>query len=187
MTNNNERKLNNFIKKVESKFKKYFVAYGIRKYKDEYYVNIIMDDRDVMKMEKEDLRRRINDIFKMFLKKDKNKIKAKAIFVSDLNESNIWKFLGKSAVIPNVKNTSSFINIKLPHKFLKTYKKLSKKFKLSDFIREINKISKKTYHRNTYQNWLKALKNAGFLKLKNKTYYKIEEPYKQTLLNDLRK
>ena len=26
--------------------------------------------------------------------------------------------------------------------------------------------AKKTYHRNTYQNWLKSLKSAGFLKLK---------------------
>ncbi len=187
MTDDNERKLNSFIRKVETKFKKYFVAYGVRKYKEKYSVNIVIDDRDVMNMEKEDLRTRINDIFGLFLKKDQDKIKAKTIFVSDLNESNIWKALGKRAIILNVKVTSSFVNIKLPHKFLKTYKNLPKKFKLSDFIREINKISKRTYHRNTYQNWLRSLKNAGFLKLKNKTYYKIEEPYKQTLLNDLRK
>jgi len=186
MANNNEKKLNNFIKKMESKFKKYFVAYGVRKYKDRYSVNIIIDDRDVMKMEKDDLRMRIKDIFKLFLKKDQDKIKAKVIFVSDLNESNIWKALGKYAVIFNVKITSSFVNIKLPKNFLKVYKRLPKKFKLSDFIREISKISKKTYHRNTYQNWLKSLKNAGFLKLRNKTYCKVDEPYKKTLLSDLK-
>jgi hypothetical protein len=179
----NEEKFRRFIKKVENKFKKYFVAYGVRKQKDHYFVNIIIDDRDVMKMEKEDLRTLINGIFKMFLKKNQDKIKAKTIFVSDLNESNIWKVLGKNAVIFNVKTTSSFIKIKLPNTFFEGYKKLPEKFKLSDFIREFN--PRKKYHRNTYQNWLKLLKNAGFLRLKNKTYYKIEESYKRNLLNDL--
>lgn len=184
MTDYNEEKLKKFIKKVGNKFKKYFVAYGIRKHKDKYSINIIIDDRDIMKMEKKDLRKRINDIFKLFLKEDPENIKAKTTFVSDLNESNIWDALGKNAVIFNVKATTSFVKIKIPYNLLKIYKELPQKFKLSDFSREINKASKKTYHRNTYQNWLKSLKNAGFLKLKNKTYYKIEEPYKKTLLED---
>ncbi len=183
MANNTEEKLKSFVRKIEKKFKKYFVAYGVRKHKDDYSINVIMDDRDVMKMEKEDLRKRINDIFKLFLKSNQKGIKAKTIFVSDLNESNIWDSLGKRAVIFNVKATTCFVKIKIPHDFLKLYKKLPLKFKLSDFIREINKTSKKTYHRNTYQNWLKSLKNAGFLKLKDKTYYKIEEPYKKKLLD----
>ena len=177
-----ERNLKGFIKKTEQKFKKYLAAYGWRKYKENYSVNIIIDDRDVMRMEKADLRKRINDIFKQFLKTSKN-IKAKVVFVSDLNESNIWSILGNYAVISNVRITSSFVNIKLPNNFLRVYKKLPERFKLSDFEREIVKISKKKYHRNTYQNWLKSLKKAGFLRLRDKTYQKIEEPYKKTLLN----
>ncbi len=184
MANNNEERLNNFIKKIEKKFSKYFVAYGTRKHNDNYSVNIIIDDRDIMKMEKEDLRKRINNIFKLFLKDNPKEIKAKTIFVSDLDESNIWGALGKRAVIFNVKATTSFIKIKKIDNLLRLYKELPPKFKLSDFSREMNIISKKVYHRNTYQNWLKTLKNAGFLKLKNKTYYKIEEPYKRTLLED---
>ena len=183
MEHKNKIKLNNFIKKIEQKFKKYLVAYGSRKYKDNYSVNVIIDDRDVMKMEKADLRKRINDIFKEFLKTSKN-IKAKVVFVSDLNESNIWNILGNYAVISDVKITSSFVNIKLPNNFLRVYRKLPERFKLSDFEREIIKISKKKYHRNTYQNWLKSLKKAGFLRLRDKTYQKIEEPYKKTLLNN---
>lgn len=187
MTNKDEGKLKAFIKKVENKFKKYFVAYGLRKHKDNYLINIIIDDRDIMKMGKEELRMRIKDIFRLFLKKDQRKIKTKVIFVSDLNESNIWSTLGNYAVISNVRITSSFVNIKLPNNFLKVYKKLPEKFKISDVDREIIKISEKRYHRNTYQNWLKSLKKAGFLRLKNKTYQKIEEPYKKTLLNNLKK
>ncbi len=182
----NNKELKEFIRKVEKKFDKYFVAYGVRKYKDNYLVNIIIDDRDVLKMGKEELLKRIINIFKLFLKEDQNKIKAKVIFVSDLNESNIWSTLGNYAVISNVKITSSFVNIKLPNNFLRIYKRLPEKFKLSDFNREFTKISKKKYHRNTYQNWLKSLKKAGFLRLRNKTYQKIEEPYKKTLLNNLK-
>jgi len=179
--------LDRLIEKVEKKFKKYFVAYGAREYKGRYFINIIIDDRDVMKMEKEELRVMINLILKRFIKEVSNKIKAKCVFISDLNKSNIWNILEKKAVIFNAKITSSFVKIKLPDNFLKIYKKLPKRFKLSDFSREISKISKKEHHRNTYQNWLKSLKNAGFLKLKNKTYYKVEEPYKKTLLNNLKK
>jgi len=182
MTDNNEEKLKRFIKKIEKKFKKYFVAYGVREHKDDYFINVIIDDRDIMKMEKEDLRKRINDIFKPFLKNNQKEIKAKTIFVSDLDESNIWDALGKRAIIFDVKAITSFIKLKKLDNLLKPYKELPQKFKLSDFGREINKTSKKIYHRNTYQNWLKALKNAGFLKLKNKTYYKIEEPYKKAIL-----
>ena len=181
MADNDEEKLKKFVNKIKEKFKGYFVAYGVRKYKEDYSVNIIIDDRDVMEMKKEELRKRINDIFKLFLKNNQDKIKAKTIFISDLNESNIWDYLGKRAVIFNVDATTSFVKIKIPSDFLRVYKNLPQKFKLSDFIRGTDKISKK-YHRNTYQNWLKSLKNAGFLKLKDKTYHKIEEPYKKRLL-----
>ena len=184
MVDNSEEKLKRFINKTEKKFKGYFIAYGVRKHKEKYSINMIIDDRDVMRMGKEDLRKRINDIFKVFLKDSQKEIKAKTIFVSDLNESNIWDALGKRAIIFNVRATTSFVKIKKLDNFLRAYQKLPQKFKLSDFGREINKDSKKAYHRNTYQNWLKALKNAGFLRLKDKTYYKIEEPYKRTLLEN---
>ena len=78
-------------------------------------------------------------------KPDTKNIKAKVVFVSDLNESNIWSILGNYAVISNVKITSSFVNIKLPNNFLRVYKKLPERFKLSDFEREILKISKKKF------------------------------------------
>lgn len=180
----NEEKLKRFISKIKKKFKMYFVAYGLRKHNDNYFINIIIDDRDVMSMEKEDLRKRIDDIFKPFLKSSQEEIKAKTIFVSDLNELNIWDYLEKEAVIFDVKAATSFAKIKIPQDFLKAYKELPSKFKLSDFIREMNKTSKRAYHRNTYQNWLKSLKTAGFLKLKDKTYSKIEEPYKKKLLEN---
>jgi len=184
MRSKNKIKYDIFIKKVEKKFNKYFVAYGLRKYEDNYYVNIIIDDRDVMRMKKSDLRKKINKIFKQFLNESSNCIKAKVVFVSDLTESNIWNILGDYVVISNVKVTSSFVNVKLPDNFLSVYKKLPERFKLSDFEREIVKISKKRYHRNTYQNWLKSFKKAGFLRLRDKTYQKIEEPYKKILLDN---
>jgi len=184
MENKNKIKFDKFIIKVKKKFNKYFVAYGLRKYKNNYLVNIIIDDRDIMKMEKSDLRKRVNNIFKEFLRRNSNFIKAKVIFVSDLNNSNIWNILGNYAVIYNVQITNSFINLRLPDNFLRIYKKLPERFKLSDFEREIIKTSKKGYHRNTYQNWLKSFKKAGFLKLRNKTYKKIEESYKKSLLDN---
>ena len=179
--------LNKFIRKVNKKFEKYFVAYGMKEEREISLINIIIEDRDVSKMKKEDLRKKLNEILGTLIKEDKKKIKPNTILLSDLNESNIWEILGKYAVINDVKALNSFVNLKLPNDFMKAYENIPKKFKLVDFGREINKISKKKYHRNTYQNWLKSLKTAGFIELHNKTYHKIEGPYKKNLWENLKK
>jgi len=180
---NKNNEIKKFIKKVENKFEEYFVAYGVSEHKDKCLINIIIDDRNVMNMDKNDLIMKLDNNLKGLLSKTSKKIIAKSILISDINESNIWDLLMKNAVILDVKILSSFINLKLPENFLDVYKKLPDKFKLSDFDRESIKISKKRYHRNTYQNWLKLLKNAGFLKLKDKTYHKIEGHYRKRLIS----
>ncbi len=181
------KEITNFVRRTERKFENYFIAYGVRKQKDSYYISVIIDDRDVFKMSKEELRKKINSILNSFIKSSKEKIVPKTIFVSELIEENIWKVLGDYAGIYDVKAFSSFSNIRFHPHFFKVFKKLPQKFKLSDFARELSKLSDKTYHRNTYQNWLKLLKNAGFIRLKNRTYYKVGSPYKDKLFEMFKK
>jgi hypothetical protein len=163
----------------------YLVAYGKVETKAGYTLNLIIDDRDVLHMKKEELQERIYGVIEQTLKKPES-INVKVILVSDTNESNLWEFFGDSAVIFNTKATSSFVNLNVPQDFLEIYENLPTKFKLSDFERESFVKTQKKYHRNTYQNWLKILKNAGFLKLKKKTYEKIEGKYKTRLLDELK-
>ena len=49
------KKVGLFIKKVEKKFGKYFVGFGVKKQKKGQLVNVIIDDRDVRIMKKEEV------------------------------------------------------------------------------------------------------------------------------------
>lgn len=184
MVNNDKDKgLNDFIREFRKKFQMYFVAYGSTKIGEGYKVNLIVDDRDVLHMGKQDLIKKMSEMTSKLLKKNKT-IRFQILLVSSLNRENVWNLLGKSAVIYNVDSISSFINLEVPSQSLEVYERLPSKFKLSDFERESFSKTQKKYHRNTYQNWLKSLKEAGFLKLKKKTYEKIEGNYKTQLIGE---
>lgn len=185
MTNSINKPIENFIKEVKSKYKNYFIAYGLKKYRNKYAINIIIDDRDIIKMEKSDLRSRINKTFLSFAKKVKNSVKAKTIFLTDLTDSDIWNKLGDMAVIYDVEAIITFIIIKYPKEVIVAYKRLPNRFKLSDFVKEIRKLSNRKYSKVLFQKWLKAMMKQGFLKLNKKTYYKIEGKYKNSLLESL--
>lgn len=182
---NNERTISEFIDKVKAKFEKYFVAYSIINGDSKIKINIFIDDSDIRRMKQAILCRKINNILKEFSAKSNNKIDSKAILTSNLNEENFWDFLGKRAVILNVPALTSFVKIKLPREFIEIFRDLPNRFKLSDFKRELMKLSNKEYHRNTYQNWIKSLTEAGFVKLKNKTYQKVNLPYKKFILDNI--
>ena len=165
-----ENELSRFVKNLEEKFENYFVGFGAKKLQGKYKVNVFMDDRDIRKMTKKDLYKalqkhidKVNDA--------PNKIKAKPVLVSDINETNVWKFLGDFSQIMDVKSMITFVNVRLPEGFQEAFERLPEKFKLEDLRRELKKITKKDYHRNTYQNWLRFLKKAEFIKLKNKNSF----------------
>ena len=179
-----DKKLNQFIKNVNKKFERYFVGYGGRVRKKKYIVNIIFDDRDVIRMPKKDLCKKMQEIVND-LNKTKDDIKARVILVSDINYSNLKEILCDFSHIINVKALTSFVDLILPKEAMETFNKLPEMFKLEEFRRELKKISKREYHRNTYQNWLKCLKKAGFIKLKGKIYYKSPGPYKKELLDKI--
>lgn len=179
-----KKELSRFAARVEKKFRQYFVGFGARKKGKVHLVNVIFDDRDVKRMAKKDLvvvlQKHINK-----LNSAPNLIKAKPVLVSDISEKNVWNLLGDFSQIMDVKSMITFINIKLPEGFQDAFDKLPEQFKLEDFARELKQISGKEYHRNTYQNWLRFLKNSGFVELKNKTYCKILGEYKKTQLKEL--
>jgi hypothetical protein len=102
-----------------------------------------------------------------------------------LNNKNIWDVLGDSCVIRNTKALTIFLNIKLPTGFQIAFEELPEKFKLEDLRRELKKITKKNYHRNTYQNWLNFLREAEFISLKEKTYYKTTRTNRYSTLKKL--
>ncbi|MDD5132919.1 MAG: hypothetical protein PHD81_03720 [Candidatus Nanoarchaeia archaeon] len=171
-----EKDLKQFVEKVEKILvsekkgnRSYFVGYGIEEGK-KILINVFIDDRDIEKMSKADLLSKLQAILNEL--NPPKKMSAKPILISDINENNIWEVLGDSCVIKNIKILTTFLNIKLPENFQIAFEELPEKFKLEDLRRELKKLTKKDYHRNTYQNWMKFLIKAEFVTLKEKTYYK---------------
>jgi len=168
-----------FAGAMKKKFEKYFLAHGIQKTKTKTVVNLVIDDRDVKRMTKQDLLRKLDvmtnaKLFELLAKaKSKEHIEAKVHLLSDLNQANVWQALGDSATVMDVKSMAGFIQLNLPEKFFDAYDRLPEKFKLNDLKKEFEQLSGKRYHRNTYQNWLKGLQKAAFAKLKGKIYQKI--------------
>jgi hypothetical protein len=174
-----DKDIKEYIEKVKKKFEKYFVGFSIE---NENNINIIIDDRDILYMKQKELK---NNTLKILNELKNFNLKVKLILVSEINRKNIWRFLGDKAEILDVHALTSFINLKMPKDFMRIYNELPVKFRLSDVKRVLVKISEKDYHRNTYQNWLKSLEKAGFIKLNNRTYEKIEKPYKKELLKPI--
>src|SRR3989344_3668799 len=147
-----EKELKEFIKKVEKTFgsekRDYLIAYAIKKGK-KTTVNVIIDDRDVERMEKSDLLKKMQSILND-LNPIKNSMDAKSFVISDLNNKNIWNVLGESCVIKNTKALTIFLNTKLPNNFQRAFEKLPEKFKLDDLRRKLKETTKRDYHRNTY-------------------------------------
>jgi hypothetical protein len=175
-------KMNNiqkFVNVVQTKFKKYVLAYGTRESKDKTIVQFVIDDRDIKLMSKRELIRKLdvminNMLFELLAKqKSKKNIEAEISLLSDLNQNTIWQALGDTATVLDTKAVANFIKINLPDSFFQAYDALSAKFKLDDFRKEFTKITKKSYHRNTYQNWLRELQDIGFIKLAGKFYIKV--------------
>jgi len=168
-----------FADAVRKKFGKYFLAHGIQKTKTKTVVNVVIDDRDIKRMTKQDLLRKLDvmtnaKLFELLAKaKSKDHIEAKVHLLSDLNQVNVWQALGDSATVMDVKSMAGFIQLNLPEKFFDAYDRLPEKFKLNDLKKEFEQLSGKRYHRNTYQNWLKGLQKSDFAKLKGKIYQKI--------------
>lgn len=186
-----EKYLEQFIKKIEKTFisekknnRNYFVGYSIKEGK-KTRINIIIDDRDVERMSKSELLEKLQDILND-ANPLKNKINAKPVVISDLNNKNIWSILEDSCVIKNTKALTIFLDIKLPKDFQTAFEKVPEKFKLEDLRRELRKITKRDYHRNTYQNWLNLLKKAEFISLKEKTYYKTRRINRDLILKNLK-
>lgn len=186
-----EKELKQFIKKIEKTFvsekkdnRDYFVGYSIKKDK-KARINVFIDDRDVERMNKSDLLEKLQSILND-LNPISNKMSAKPVLISDLNNKNIWSALEDSCVIKNTKALTVFLDIKLPTDFQIAFEKLPEKFKLEDLRRELRKITKKDYHRNTYQNWLNFLREAEFISLKEKTYYKTTRTNRYSTLKKLK-
>jgi len=173
------KEIQKFVEAVKTKFKKYFLAYGIKTVKGKTFVQVIIDDRDVKKIPKKELLRKldvlINAMLFELLKKEKSKEKAEAKvhLLSDLNQGTVWQALGDSATVMDVKSMAGFIQLNLPDRFLDAYDRLQRRFKLSDLKREFELITNRKYHRNTYQNWLGSLQKIKFVRLEQKYYQKL--------------
>jgi len=157
-----------FIEKVKAKFGGYFKGYGVKKNR----INVIIDDKDIKYMQKSEAKANTQKVLNEL--KGKEKINPKAILVSEINNKNVFEILGDSCQVMDVKSITTYINVKLPKGFWQAYDELDSEFKLEDLKKELEKPGIKEYHRNTYQNWLKFLKNAGFVELNNRTYQKIK-------------
>jgi hypothetical protein len=176
------KKIEEFAKKVLNQFDKYFIGYSFRQ--NGKIVNVFIDDRDVVHMTKQDIFERVLSVLDGHAK-DVGSLKINLYLASDINSENVWEILLDESRLYNVNAFSSFAKINMPKEFMYVYSKLPNKFKLHDIMAEMSKLTEHEYHRNTYQKWLKTLKDAGFTTLKNRTYHKIDKPYKKALLEAL--
>ena len=168
-----------FVNAMKERFEGYFLACGIKKVGNRTLFSVIIEDRDVRRMEKKDLIRKVEEITHSLLSNSigkghgGKKPEAKVYLLSDLNQNSVWAALGDSATVMDTKAISSFVRLNLPERFFDAYDLLPPNFKLEDIRREFEKISERKYHRNTYQIWLKGLQKAGIVKLVGKRYDKI--------------
>lgn len=167
-----------FARRIDQKFngeatkgaKDYFLGYGL-KFGKKTVLNAIIDDRDVERMSKGALINSLKNILNE-LNPSPSTITPKAMLLSDLDEKNIWKSLGDYCEIMDIKSLTTFFNVTLPEGFQEAFDKLPDEFRLDDFRRELEKITNREHHRNTYQNWMSFLRKAEYVTLKNKTYTK---------------
>lgn len=77
--------------------------------------------------------------------------------------------------------------IKIPIILIKNYSKLPEKFKLKDIEKVCRKPDGKSFHRNTYQNWLNFLRKIEIIELEGRKYVKIRKRISEGASSWLRK
>ena len=157
-----------FIAKVKDKFGDYFKGYGIKKSR----INIIIDDSDIRFMAKSEVKKNTQKALNEL--KGSEKIIPKAVLASEINEKNFFEIIGDSCEIADVASATAYIKAKLPKGFWEAYEALENEFKLDDLKKKLKGFNESEFHMNTFQNWLKFLKKAKFIELKNKKYSKIK-------------